>query len=136
MSPTWLTGAGPWILQILLSAFFAILFLQSGLDKVIDRRGNLDFLKGHFERTPLAKQVPMMFFAITVLEVLAGVLSGIGCVAVVFAHSTTFAFWGAVLAAIALLGLFFGQRVSKDYEGAATLVPYFLAVLAAIWVLG
>ena len=42
------------------------------------------------------------------------------------------AFYGAVLSALALLALFFGQRMAKDYPGAAALVPYFLVVIAAI----
>jgi hypothetical protein len=31
--------------------------------------------------------------------------------------------------------LFFGQRVSKDYAGAAALVPYFLLALSGIYLL-
>ena len=31
--------------------------------------------------------------------------------------------------------LFFGQRMAKDYAGAAVLVPYFLLALAAIYLL-
>jgi hypothetical protein len=33
------------------------------------------------------------------------------------------------------VALFFGQRMAKDYPGAATLVPYFLLTLAAIYLL-
>ena len=47
-----------WLLQILVSAFFAILFLQSAIDKIVDRRGNLEFLQGHFAKSPLAGMVP------------------------------------------------------------------------------
>ena len=32
------------IVQILSVSFLAILFLQSGLDKVLDKKGNLDWL--------------------------------------------------------------------------------------------
>jgi hypothetical protein len=32
--------------------------------------------------------------------------------------------------------LFFGQRVAKEYAGAAILVPYFLLALVAIYLLG
>jgi hypothetical protein len=38
----------------------SILFIQSGLDKVFDWKGNLDWLTGHFSKTFLAKMVPMM----------------------------------------------------------------------------
>ena len=122
-------------MQILASAFLAILFHQSGLDKVVDRRGNLEWLKGHFAKSPLAGIVPAMVTAITILEIAAGVLSAIGCVVIIFSRNSTVAFYGAVISAIAIVSLFFGQRMAKDYAGAAVLVPYFLLALAAIYLL-
>jgi hypothetical protein len=122
------------LLQLFVSAFFAILFLQSGIDKLIDRRGNLDWLSGHFAKSPLAGTVPILFGILTVLELAAGSLSGIGCLIVLIRHDSAIAFYGAVLAGVALLALFFGQRMAKEYPGAATLVPYFLvALLALVW---
>jgi len=123
------------LLQIFVSAFLAILFLQSGVDKVLDRRGNLEWLKGHFAKSPLAGIVPAMVTAITILEIAAGALSAIGCVVIIFARDSTVAFYGAVISAIAIIALFFGQRVAKDYAGAAVLVPYFLLALSAIYLL-
>src|SRR5438105_11902596 len=123
------------ILQILTSAFLAILFLQSGIDKVIDRRGNLEFLQGHFAKSPLAGMVPLLVTVITILEIAAGALSAIGCVLILVTHDPTVAFYGAVIAAVSILGLFFGQRMAKDYAGAAILVPYFLLTLVAIYLL-
>jgi hypothetical protein len=127
--------AAAWLLQAFISAFLAILFLQSGIDKIIDRRGNLDWLTGHFAKSPLAGMVPAMVTAITILELAAGALSAIGCVFVVLTHNSTVAFYGAMLAAISIIALFFGQRMAKDYAGAATLVPYFLLALIAIYLL-
>jgi hypothetical protein len=127
--------AAAWLLQAFISAFLAILFLQSGIDKIIDRRGNLDWLTGHFAKSPLAGMVPAMVTAITILELAAGALSAIGCVFVVLTHNSTVAFYGAMLAAISIISLFFGQRMAKDYAGAATLVPYFLLALIAIYLL-
>ncbi len=121
--------------QILVSAFLAILFLQSGLDKIIDRRGNLEWLKGHFAKSPLAGMVPLLVFVITILEVAAGALSAVGCLMVIFAGETAVAFYGAVLSAVAILCLFFGQRMAREYAGAAVLVPYFLVALVAIYLL-
>jgi diacylglycerol kinase len=122
-----------YLLQILVSAFLAILFLQSGIDKVVDRRGNLDFLKGHFAKSPLAGMVPLMVTAITILEIAAGTLSGIGCALIVLTRDSALAFYGAVVAAAGITALFFGQRLAKDYAGAAVLVPYFLLTLIAIY---
>ncbi len=124
-----------YLLQILVSAFLAILFLQSGIDKVVDRRGNLDFLKGHFAKSPLAGMVPLMVAAITILEFAAGALSGMGCALIVLTRNSTLAFYGALVAAVGITALFFGQRLAKDYAGAAVLVPYFLLTLSAIYLL-
>src|SRR6266571_8797560 len=124
-----------YLMQILVAALLAILFLQSGIDKIVDRRGNLDWLKGHFAKSPLAGIVPIMVLGITVLETAAGALSAIGCVLIIFSHNTTVAFYGAVVSAASILALFFGQRMAKDYGGAAVLVPYFLLTLAAIYLL-
>jgi hypothetical protein len=123
------------LLQVLVSAFLAILFLQSGIDKIIDRRGNLEWLKGHFSKSPLSGMVPWLVTAITILEVAAGALSAIGCVIMIFSRDSTIAFYGAVISAVAIVALFFGQRMAKDYAGAAVLVPYFLLALAAIYLL-
>ena len=62
-------------MQIFASAFLAILFLQSGIDKVVDRRGNFEWLKGHFAKSPLAGIVPALLICITILELAAGALS-------------------------------------------------------------
>ena len=123
------------LIQIFTAAFLAILFLQSGIDKVIDRRGNLEWLNGHFAKSPLAGVVPALLIMITILELAAGVLNGVGCVAIIFMRDSTVAFYGAIISAIAILALFFGQRMAKDYAGAAVLVPYFLVTLGAIYVL-
>ena len=128
-------GGSATLLQILVSAFLAILFLQSGIDKIVDRRGNLEWLKGHFAKSPLAGIVPAMVTMITILEIAAGTLSAVGCIAIILARDSTLAFYGAVISAIAIIGLFFGQRMAKDYAGAAVLVPYFLLALSAIYLL-
>jgi len=122
-------------MQIFTSAFLAILFLQSGIDKIVDRRGNLEWLKGHFAKSPLAGIVSALVTVITILELAAGVLSGIGCLALIVLHDSSVAFFGAITSAVAIIALFFGQRMAKDYAGAAVLVPYFLLTLVAIYLL-
>jgi len=134
MSPHGFTGT-IYLLQIFVSAFLAILFLQSGIDKLVDRRGNLQWLQGHFAKSPLAGVVPALVTAITILEVAAGVLSAIGCLAITFWHDPTIAFYGAIISAAVIVALFFGQRMAKDYAGAAVLVSYFLLALVAVYLL-
>src|SRR5229473_2578200 len=129
-------GSIAWyLLQLLVSALLAILFLQSGIDKIVDRKGNLEWLSGHFAKSPLAGMVPVLFGILTIVELAAGLLSGIGFFALIFAHNPTIAFYGAIVSAIAILCLFFGQRMAKEYAGAAVLVPYFLLALVAIYLL-
>ena len=109
--------------------------MQSGLDKVIDRRGNRAYLDGVFAKSPLAGTVGPMFLVVTVLEVAAGALSALGLLLLLITHDATVAFYGALIAAVNLVALFFGQRMAKDYAGAAALVPYFLLALTAIFIL-
>jgi hypothetical protein len=124
------------LMQILAAAFLAILFLQSGIDKVVDRRGNLEWLSGHFAKSPLAGIVPALLIVITILEVAAGALSAVGCLLLIVFRDSTVAFYGAIVSAVAITALFFGQRMAKDYAGAAVLVPYFLLTLVAIYLFG
>src|SRR5436309_13436044 len=92
-----------YLMRIFASAFLAILFLQSGIDKVVDRRGNLEWLKGHFAKSPLAGIVPALLSVITILELAAGILSGIGCFAVILLRDSTAAFYGEVIFVVAII---------------------------------
>jgi hypothetical protein len=124
-----------YLLQIFLTAFLAICFLQSGIDKVLDRKGNLEWLTGHFAKSPLAGLVPLLLSVLTLLELTTGILSAIGFVQLLLTHSTTVGFYGAVVAAITILSLFFGQRLAKEYTGAAVLASYFLVAITAVYLL-
>ncbi len=130
------SGLALFLIQLLIPAFLAVLFLQSGIDKIIDRRGNLEWLRGHFAKSRLAPTVPLLVTVLTLLEICAGALSGIGFVVLLISNNPSIAFYGAIISAIAILCLFFGQRMAKEYAGAAVLVPYFLLTLAGIYFLG
>ncbi|EPX60475.1 hypothetical protein D187_001962 [Cystobacter fuscus DSM 2262] len=121
-----------WLVQVLCALFLAITFLQSGLDKVIDWKGNLGWLTGHFSKSPLRGVVPLMLATLTVLELAAGGVSAAGVVFLVLSGGTRVAMWGAALSGLSFVALFFGQRMAKDYAGAAGLVPYFLVSLVGL----
>ncbi len=123
------------ILQIFSTAFLAILFLQSGLDKVFDWKGNLEWLTGHFSNSPLKGMVPLLLGVITLVETAAGAFSAIGAGTLFLGGSVCFGFIGATLSAVALLMLFLGQRLAKDYAGAGGLVPYFILTLITMYLL-
>ena len=111
----------------------AILFIQSGLDKVLDWRGNLEWLTGHFSKTFLRGMVAPMLATITLMELATGFLSAAGIVYFLVANSTVLIFYAAILGALSIVALFFGQRVAKDYAGAAVLIPYFILLLVLIY---
>ena len=113
--------------------FTAILFIQSGLDKVFDWKGNLEFLTAHFSKTFVAGTVPIMFATITVLEIATGAVAAGGFVKCLLTGDTTYIFAASILGSATLTALFFGQRIAKDYPGAAVLVPYFLLMLAMMF---
>ena len=122
--------------QLLTCAFLAILFLQSGLDKVIDFRGNLAWLTQHFAKSPLRGQVPAMLVVVTITEIAAGGSAALGLWQLLADGNPRHALWGAQLAALNIVMLFLGQRLAKDYAGAAALVPYFILGGGALVLMG
>ena len=119
---------------ILILAFLAITFIQSGYDKVADWKGNVSWLKGHFAATILKHQVPQALLVILVLEMLSGAFSVIGIIEILVNDGTQFAFFAGCLSCVTLLFLLLGQRLAKDYDGARTIVIYFIpAVLLVSW---
>lgn len=121
--------------EILLLLFLAITFVQSGLDKLFDWGGNLSWLKGHFENTPLKNVVPLLLGIVLVLEVVAGILCAIGIVQLARSGETELGFYGAILSCVVLLMLLFGQRVAKDYDGARTIVIYLIPAVVVVYLL-
>lgn len=115
------------------ATLLAILFIQSGLDKVFDWKGNLDWLNGHFSKTFLRGTVAPMLATITLMEIATGFLSAAGVIYFLISGSLAVVFYAAVLGALTLLALFFGQRVAKDYPGAGSIVPYFILTLILIY---
>lgn len=121
-----------YITELLILIFIVITFLQSGLDKIIDWNGNIDWLKGHFSKTFLAGQVSLMVGIILVIEVITGLLAIGGIIQILSSGLTTLALYACILAAITLLMLLFGQRVAKDYAGAFTITGYFVVVILGV----
>ena len=121
--------------KLLTGAMLTILFLQSGIDKVLDFAGNLAWLEGHFAKSPLKGQVKAMLVVVTVTEIAAGALCAAGTLRLALAGNGEWAVAGAQLSTLNIVMLFFGQRLAKDYAGAASLVPYFILCAAGVLVL-
>ncbi len=121
--------------EILLLVFLIVTFLQSGIDKIIDWKGNLGWLKGHFSKTPLKNMVPLLLGTVLLTEMVAGILCLIGLVQMATTGNTVMALYGAILSCLALLMLLFGQRIAKDYEGARTIAVYFIPAIFLVFLL-
>ena len=121
--------------EILLLVFLIITFLQSGIDKIFDWKGNLSWLKEHFSDTPLKGTVTVLLFIVLLTEVLAGILCGVGIYQLVIMGKSGIALYGAILSCMALLMLLFGQRLAKDYEGAKTIAVYFVPAIFLVFLL-
>lgn len=112
--------------------FFAILFLQSGLDKITDMTGNLKYVKSVFEKTFLSGMSTPMFYMLTVLETCTGVLCATGLF-FLFRGNSFVGQAGILAVIVCILFLFAGQRIARDYAGAASLAGYFAVALIALW---
>lgn len=120
---------------ILILLFLIVTFLQSGVDKVIDWKGNLDFISDHFKNSPLSGMVPVLLATITVFELAAGILMLIGVFQLLSSGANNMAFYGLVLSALSLIMLLIGQRLAKDYAGAMTLAVYFIIAVFGLHIL-
>ena len=125
-----------WCGRFAVTVFFAIAFLQSAADKVIDKQGNLEYLTGYFASSPLRGLIQPMFLAITILEAVAGALCSLGALCLLVGCGTGLALWGLIFSLIALLCLFFGQRLAKDYGGAVVIASYYAVAILGLILLG
>ncbi|MDF0714796.1 DoxX family protein [Muricauda sp. 334s03] len=121
--------------EILLLAFLTITFLQSGIDKLMDWKGNLSWLTGHFSKSIFKGTVPVLLSIVLVLEMLSGIFSGVGIFEFAVDGESMFGFYGAVLSAVTLLMLLLGQRVAKDYVGAQTIVVYLIPTVFLVYLM-
>ena len=121
--------------ETFLMLFLAITFLQSGLDKIVDWKGNLGWLKGHFSKTIFKNLVPQMLLAVLMVETLCGILSLAGIIELASNGTYQLGYLGAVLGCIALLMLLLGQRIAKDYDGARTIVIYLIPTIYLLYLM-
>ncbi|MFI5364453.1 MAG: DoxX family protein [Candidatus Binatia bacterium] len=122
------------IARFLVTAFFAVVFLQSAVDKLTDQQGNIGFFGDHFKNSPFpAAAVPLLFWVLTLVELGAGGLCALGILSGSFvARGFGIAACGVALSGVALLCLLTGQRLAKDYAGAAVVAAYFAVALLGL----
>ncbi len=120
--------------SFLILLLLTVTFLQSGYDKLFYWKDNLAWLKAHFSNTVIKNMVPQALAFVLFLELCTSVLAIAGMVQLLYNGNRDYGFYAAVMSCITLVFLLFGQRLAKDYDGARTIVIYFIpAVLAVYW---
>jgi len=120
--------------SLLILVFLGMTFLQSSYEKLFYWEDNLTFLKEHFLKTRLKNLVKPALLNLVIMELISTILCFVGCIELLVSDGRLFGFYGAVFSAITLLMMLFGQRLAKDYDGARTIVIYFIpAVMAVYW---
>lgn len=121
--------------EILILLFLIVTFLQSGIDKLTDWKGNLSFIKDHFKNSPLKNTVPLLLGIILIVELVASIFMIYGIYEITVKGTKEFALYGVELSAVTLILLLIGQRLAKDYAGAMTLAVYFMTAIFGVYVL-
>ena len=121
--------------EILILLFLIVTFMQSGIDKIADWKGNVGFIKSHFKDSPLRNNVPVLLAVILTIEIAAGIFMIIGTYQIYSSGLKEIALIGVELSAVALIFLLIGQRLAKDYTGAMTLAVYFIITLFGVFLM-
>lgn len=122
------------VLKCLVLLYTSVLFLQSGLDKVTDRAGNVSYISSFFEKTLLRPMAPLLLTVVTLLELTAGICAAVGLVLMVAGQGESLARTGIILGAVNILCLFTGMRIARDYAGAASITAYFVFLMVGMLV--
>ncbi len=123
------------LVPITILLFLLITFLQSGIDKITDWKGNLSWLTDHFSATFLGTIVPLLLATILIIEIVTAIFCVMGIYHLIVDNQKGFAIGAMFSACITLLMLLFGQRVAKDYQGALTITCYFIVAVFGLYII-
>lgn len=113
--------------------FLVAVLGQSGLDKVFNYRGNLQYFQEQFKTSPLSGMVGALFPAILLMEVGTAILSLAGLLVLLNSADGRIGAYACTLGCLNFIALIFGQRMAKDYAGAAGIVPYLAVALLGLF---
>tara|TARA_B110001454_G_C12697290_1_gene425013 strand:- start:464 stop:862 length:399 start_codon:yes stop_codon:yes gene_type:complete len=121
--------------EVLILLFLIITFVLSGFEKILDWKGNVNFIKNHFQNSPLKNNVPLLLTILLIIEIIASILMTIGVYQIYTSESKEIALMGTELSAVSLIFMLIGQRMAKDYAGAMSLAVYFIITLLGVYLL-
>jgi len=134
------------LIYIAIGLFFLVVFGQSSLDKIIDRKGNKDYFSEYFKNTFFKGYTSLLLTTITILELSIAVLSLVLTTTAIYnlfvlalgnqipnmSLPSKTAIYLSFLGCITISCLILGQRIAKDYLSSARTVPYFIAALISL----
>lgn len=121
--------------EVLILFFLIVTFLQSGIDKLLDWKGNVSFITEHFKNSPLKNGVSVLLAVITIMEIIASLFMIFGVYQLYTSEVKEISLLGIELSAITLIFLLVGQRLAKDYAGAMSLAVYFIISIIGVYLL-
>lgn len=121
-------------IEILILLFILLTFLFSGVEKLVDWSGQIQWLLRHLKNTFLVPIMPILLVVLIVLDLAIAILCILGLFFMLQHQDKSYGLYACILAAITLLFLLFGQRMAKDFQGAFTIVGYFIVVLFGVWI--
>ena len=86
----------------------------------------MDWLIDHFSNTIFNNYVPLLLSILTVFELLSGIILITGALFNLLYSNFNILIVGFLLSSVNFIFLFLGQRIAKDYAGAAVIVNYFI----------
>lgn len=119
--------------EVLILLFILLTFVFSGIEKIVDFKGQILWLTDHFKGTFLVGILPLLLGVLILLDLVVSALSILGLFFLLKFQELTVGLYACILAAIVLLFLLFGQRIAKDFQGAFTIVGYFMVVVFGVW---
>ena len=113
--------------------FLSIVFIQSGLDKILNWKGNLEFISSTLSSKIPSFLVVFALFVVLLLETFGGFASLGGIIELICCKDPyLWAQIGILSCSSALLILLLGQRISQNYVDAKTIVIYFIVALIGL----
>ena len=113
--------------------FLATVLGQSGLDKALNYRGNLAYFKDQFKNSPLAPTTGFLLPVVTIMEVLSAGLAVVGLFTLWSQGNGLPGLAATTIGCLNFIALIFGQRMAKDYGGAAGIVPYLAVSMLGLY---
>lgn len=121
------------VLKCLMLLFPAVIFLQSGLDKLFKMEGNKTYILSVFKKTFLKPISGTLFYLLMILELACGMMAIAGFFTLVSRDDETIGYFTFLLSVITLTGLLAGQRIACDYAGAAGIIPYLILAFLGLY---